>query len=212
LRSFLSYGAPVESNFLCPVCRSKPPHRLAAIYFDTHHEILLRGGTFLHVAPEAGLGIKLTLLARDAGMTYRAGGITGEGDRYIDLLSLPFADSSVVLIYCCHVLNCLQDDRAAMREVYRVLHPDGLAILQVPAFHAGDTTLETNSLEERIAEFSDDGIYRCYTNEDYEGRLRSVGFEVRAFRAGEVAAGPVERYQLKREVMHLCRRSKGVKS
>jgi len=131
------------------------------------------------------------------------------GDRHIDLLDLPFADSSVSLVYCCHVLNSLQDDRAAMREVFRVLHPEGLAILQVPAFHQGVTTLETNSAQERMATFGDDGIYRCYTNDDYEARLRSTGFEVRAFRASDVAPGLVEYHQLKREVLHLCRKPHG---
>lgn len=208
LRRFLAHGIPPEPNFLCPLCRSKPPHRLAAVYFDTHPQLFLRDGILLHVAPELGLGRRLAHRAIHTGMHYRAGSITGTGEQYIDLLDLPFADASVALVYCCHVLNSLQDDLAAMREVFRVLRPDGSAILQVPAFHQGATTLETHSREERMAAFGDDGISRCYTNADYESRLQSVGFEVIAFRAGEVSDQLVAHLQLKREILHICRKPK----
>jgi SAM-dependent methyltransferase len=206
LRSFVPHGIPPEPNFLCPLCRSKPPHRLAAVFFDTHPELFFRGGLLLHVAPEPGLGQKLAERARESGMTYRCGGITGVGDQYVDLLSLPFDTDSISLVYCCHVLNALQEDTAAMREIHRVLHPEGVALLQVPAFYQGATTLETNGLEDRMAAFGDEGIYRCYTNADYEARLRVAGFEVRAFRASDVADDLVQRYQLKREILHVCRK------
>ncbi len=209
LRNFLPHGIPPEPNFLCPLCRSKPPHRLASAYFDTHPELFVQGAVLLHVAPEPGLGGKIAEQARRHDMTYRAGGLNGVGDHYLDLLDLPIASESIALVYCCHVLNCMEDDRRAMREVYRVLHPDGLAILQVPAFYPGETTLETNGRAERMATFGDDGIYRCYTNNDYEVRLRSVGFEVTAFRANNVAANFVELHQLKQEVLHLCRKPRG---
>ena len=150
-------------------------------------------------------------MVRRVGLTYRAGSISGHGDQHIDLLDLPFDNHSIAAIYCCHVLNSLQDDRAAMREVARVLHPDGVAFLQVPAFYSGATTLETNSAAERMATFGDDGIYRCYTNDDYEGRLRETGFEVSAFRASDVTPGQVQYHQLKNEVMHICRHPRGAR-
>ena len=105
-------------------------------------------------------------------------------------------------------LNALQ--AGAERYVSVGLWDNVLApILQVPAFHEGLTTLETHSAEERVETFGDDGIYRCYTNDDYEARLRAAGFAVEAFRADEVADNLVQRYQLKREVLHLCRKRDG---
>ena len=140
-------------------------------------------------------------------MRHVSGGITGVGDNYLDLLALPFADDSVDLVYCCHVLNSLADDCAAMREVARVLQPSGVAILQVPAFFTGPTTLEPTSDRERLAAFHVEGIYRCYPNDDYERRLDDAGFDVHAFRAATLDAGLVERCQLKREVLHVCTKS-----
>ena len=127
LSGFLAHGQPAEPQFLCPVCRSKPPHRLAAILFDLHPEWFPRDGLLLHVAPEEELKRKLRARADVCGMTYRCGGITGTGSEYLDLLELPMEDQSVDLIYCCHVLNMVQDDFAAMREA--IAAPGPAAIL-----------------------------------------------------------------------------------
>jgi len=139
-------------------------------------------------------------------MTYRSGGITGSGEHYLDIRELPFDDGSVQLIYCCHVLNAMQEDRQAMGELFRVLDSRGTALLQVPAFHTGATTLETHSLEERLQVFHDEGIFRCYTDADYVARLQATGFAVQSFRAGDLAAKDVRRFSLKAEVLHVCRR------
>lgn len=205
LGGFLAHGAPSEPDFLCPVCRSKPPHRLAAVYFDTHPDVFTRDGVFVHIAPEPGLKQMLQRKTERVGMQYRWGGITGVGEHRLDLLDLPFEDGTVDAMYCCHVLNCLQEDRAAMLEVRRVVRPGGVALLQVPAFFAGATTLETNGLQERLAAFADEGIFRCYTNEDYEARLRESGFHAEAFRASALVPVLVARQALKQEVLHVCR-------
>lgn len=204
LSGFVAHGIPAEPDFLCPVCRSKPPHRLAMHYFANHPELFVANGLCVHIAPEPGLGRRLAQLARRAGTHYRSGSITGQHEQYLDLLSLPFADGSVAAMYCCHVLNSLQADRQAMREVCRVMHAQGIALLQVPAFHKGATTLETHSLEERLAVFGDAGISRCYTNDDYEQRLREAGFAVTAFRTNDLPQNLVRKFALKNEVLHIC--------
>jgi SAM-dependent methyltransferase len=207
LRQFRPHGAPPEPEAVCPVCGSKAPHRLAMVYFLTHCELFRRGGLLLHVAPERELGRRLRSWALSNGMSYKSGGISGTGEHFLDLRQLPLPDSSVDLVYCCHVLNSMQEDRVAMREVHRVLRPTGVALLQAPAYHTGPTTLETSSLEERLAVFHDEGIARCYTDADYVDRLQQSGFVVERFRATDRSAEEVERHQLKQEVLHVCRRA-----
>jgi SAM-dependent methyltransferase len=207
LHRFVPHGIPAEEEAVCPVCRSKAPHRLAYLYFRSHFQDFRRGGLLLHVAPEPELGRRLREWAAQNGMLYRPGSIAGTGDQHLDIRSLPFATGCVDLIYCCHVLNCMQEDCEAILELYRVLHPQGTALLQVPAFHTGDTTLETRSAEERLRAFHDDGIYRCYTDKDYVDRLSNGGFFVEHFRASSFSLAKIRRYSLKQEVLHVCAKS-----
>lgn len=203
LRAFLPHPSG-EQDFLCPVCGSKPPHRLAMYFLQERAELFVGGGQMLHIAPEPGLRPRLARMCERVGMAYRPGGLTGEGAEHLDLLDLPFADACVDLMYCCHVLNCMPDDRAAMREVRRVMSRQGTALLQVPAFNVGVETIETTTREQRIAAFNDDGIHRCYTDADYQQRLRASGFLVTVYRAEALPPGDVARLSLKREVLHVC--------
>ncbi len=145
-------------------------------------------------------------------MAYRCGGITGEGEFYLDLLHLPFRDGSVDLLYCCHVLNMVEDDLAAMKEVHRVMAADGVALLQVPAFYKGDHSLESKTPEESMRLFGDSSMYRIYSDADYISRLQSTGFFVRKFLASDLPGPLIEKHQLKNEVLHACfkRRPDGI--
>jgi ubiquinone/menaquinone biosynthesis C-methylase UbiE len=140
-------------------------------------------------------------------MKYYSGSISGKGNQYLDLLALPYPDQSVDVIYCCHVLNSMPDDQAAMREVRRVLRPDGLALLQVPAFHTGKETLEAKSLEERIALFGDEGIFRAYTPLGYLERLNAAGLEAEVYLARSLSDRARTFHALHDEVLHICRPS-----
>jgi SAM-dependent methyltransferase len=204
LQRFLAHGIPPEPDFLCPICLSKPPHRLTSEYFDRHPDLFAAGRNMLHVAPEPGLGARLKARCRALGMAYRAGGLNSAGDAHIDLRKLDIPSASMDLVYCCHVLNAMHEDAVAMRELHRVLKQGGLALLQVPAFESGPSTVEPADAAGRLRVFGDELIFRRYTNEDYRRRLRAAGFAVDEFRARDLSPGLVERLQLKAEVVHLC--------
>jgi SAM-dependent methyltransferase len=60
--------------------------------------------------------------------------------------SIPVEDGSADIVLCADVLEHLDDDAAAAREMRRVLKPDGIALVTVPAyprlFGAHDRALE----------------------------------------------------------------------
>lgn len=205
LREFQPWSG--VTHFRCPVCISKPPHRLAHRYFQLHPELFTAHEMLVHIAPEPELRVWLRARCRQTGMQYRSGDLSGIGDEKLDVRNLPFADQSVRLLYCCHVLNMIQEDRQAMSEIFRIMQPHGVALLQVPAFYRGERTLEPRTHEERKAAFNDEGIQRCYTDADYVSRLNDAGFRVEYFRASEQPTELVRRQQLKEEVLHVCRRS-----
>jgi SAM-dependent methyltransferase len=77
-------------------------------------------------------------------------------------------------------LEHIPDDRLAMRELFRVLKPDGWAILQSPVDMARETTSEDPSVsspEIRRKLFGQDDHLRAY-GRDYIKRLKEAGFSV----------------------------------
>lgn len=85
----------------------------------------------LHFAPERQLS---ALIRGHAPKTYlRCDLIPSEpGIESVDIQDMPFADQSFDLVIANHVLEHVDDDLQAVREVRRVLRAGGLAILQTP--------------------------------------------------------------------------------
>ncbi|MCD6663412.1 MAG: glycoside hydrolase family 99-like domain-containing protein [Comamonas sp.] len=92
-----------------------------------------------------------------------------------------YADGSFDFIICSHVLEHVQDDRAAMRELCRVLAPEGRAILMVPILLTQAHTDEDPALDdikERVRRFGQEDHVRRYAKWDFLKRLRDSGFLV----------------------------------
>ena len=116
-----------------------------------------------------------------------------------DICNLPFADNSFDLIICNHVLEHIPDDTKAMQELYRVLAPNGTAILQVPYKASLEITLEDDSItdrKERARIFGQYDHVRIY-GMDYFEKLQNIGFEVYAFDyTSTLTSAEIERYRL----------------
>jgi SAM-dependent methyltransferase len=161
----------------CPGCGSLMRHRAMLLYLRDVLRVAEEGGDILHVGPGAAL-------VRWFG--------TLEGTRYVtldldsplasvqaDVTDLPFDDESFDLILCLHVLEHVQDDRAAMRELFRVLAPGGRAVIQVPPSDLEETfeDAEITTPEERERVFGQwDHVRIC--GSDYGLRLEEAGFGV----------------------------------
>jgi SAM-dependent methyltransferase len=93
-----------------------------------------------------------------------------------DARELPFEDDSFDAILCVHVLEHVADDRAALRELRRVLRPRGWAVIQVPILR--DKTIEDPAEQDpaqRLRRFGQDDHVRVY-GEDFFDRLSEAGF------------------------------------
>ena len=131
----------------------------------------------LDVAPVPVLS---RLLARDTGGLYLPIDIDPAADSrrvmmQADLTRIPLPDDSVDVIMCTQVLEHVPDDLAAMREIRRVLSPNGIAFVNIP-FRPGTVTDEDPSapVEERIRRFGQADHVRFY-GDDCDDRLRAAG-------------------------------------
>lgn len=116
-----------------------------------------------------------------------------------DICNLPFDSNTYDIIFCNHVLEHIPEDLKAMSELYRVLKPGGMAIVQIPLDRNRETTFEDNSItdrEERTRIFGQYDHVRVY-GMDYFERLQSVGFEAHAVPYYEkLRTDEIDRYRL----------------
>jgi hypothetical protein len=187
---------------ICPRCRSHPRHRAIALLFARGE---LPGRRLLHFAPEPLLD---PVFARLPEVERTTADLYTPADLRLDITEMDLPDSSFELILCSHVLEHVPDDRAAMRELRRVLADGELALVLVP-YRPAVTTYEDPSIRSplgRMVAFGQQDHVRIYGS-DLSDRLREAGFEVDDRTAGELFdAETVERCELDPdEHLFLCR-------
>ncbi|MCD4524762.1 class I SAM-dependent methyltransferase [Nocardioides sp. cx-173] len=171
-------GPGGRPNASCPRCRSLERHRFFAILLSVLGPTLEDLDTLLEVAPAT----ETSPILGDLGARRHLRLDLGADNRLVDVLGsltdLPLADDSVDLLVCYHVLEHIPDDRAAMREMARVLSTSGIALLQVP-FRAGKRTDEDPDApeEERVRRFGQVDHVRFY-GDDFEDRLVESGLAI----------------------------------
>ena len=156
----------------------------------------LEAGAVLHTTPEPSLK-RLFRLAdgSDPRITtdYAAAGVG-----YVaNLAHLPFADSAFANIVSSHVLEHVEEDERAMRELFRVLKPGDVAVICVPHFDTEETE------EFGFADPNKTYHWRNY-GRDLPLKLETAGFMVEIVSPGD-SGFDIDRLGLtEREHVHVC--------
>lgn len=170
----------------CPNCGSSDRERLVYLFFKEEYLPTLKGKhiKLLHIAPELGLS---KFLISCSEIEYTAGDKRCNGYSYPDYVNdidienmhiIP--DNNFDVIICNHVLEHVDNDITAMKELYRVLKPGGFAILQVPIALKLKETIDDSTVknpEERFVTYGQSDHVRLY-GVDYPKRLERAGFLV----------------------------------
>ena len=101
-------------------------------------------------------------------------------DMHFDVQQIPMGDGEVDTIICNHILEHVEDDSKALRELYRILRPNGWAVILSPVDLEREHTFEDDTItdpKERTRIFGQYDHRRIY-GRDYVERLAAVGFEV----------------------------------
>lgn len=128
----------------------------------------------------------------------------------MDVTNIEYQDSTFDVVLCNHVLEHVVDDRKAINELFRVLKPEGWAIIQSPVDNTRNETFEDNTIkspEDRERTFGRYDHVRIY-GKDYKNRLKKAGFEVKVDRDFvKELEGKVEEYGLGGEKeIYLCKK------
>lgn len=150
-----------NGNLLCPVCGSLPRSR--RLYHLLNDEFLQSGYSVLDFSPSRALYRKLK---KRKDIQYFSTDYENEflADYHFDITKIDCADERFDLILCYHILEHIENDSAAMGELYRVLKKNGTALIQTP-FKEGEIyeDFSVRTPEERTQHFGQRDHVRIYS-------------------------------------------------
>jgi SAM-dependent methyltransferase len=208
-RTFRKFVSRFGSDELCPACLSLSRHRLFWLFLeprlDQHDQEL----AVLHFAPEEGIARRLAERPR---IRYVTADLNPASTAMLsfDIMAIPFDDRSFDVVICNHVLEHVDDDRRAMREIFRVLRPGGFLYSMHPVEMDLAQTVEAPEATptERLELFGQRDHVRRY-GRDFLERLHQAGLEVAVERWGEELREESRDYYRvsAREEIFVCRRA-----
>ncbi|MFT5237073.1 MAG: SAM-dependent methyltransferase [Flavobacteriaceae bacterium] len=208
-RKFLPYGyEKIRENVLSPSTLSLERHRLFWLYLTNETEFFTKKLKVLHFAPEQAFFKRFRKMKN---LEYTTTDLNSPiATVKADICDLPFDDNAYDFIICNHVLEHIPDDTKAMQELYRVLAPGGIAILQVPYEADRNTTFEDDTItdpKERAKIFGQYDHVRVY-GMDYFEKLAEIGFKVLALNySANLSEEEINKYRLaKGELLPVCKK------
>jgi SAM-dependent methyltransferase len=131
-----------------------------------------------------------------------------DADKSADMTDLPFREASFDYAICSHVLEHIEDDRAAIAELYRVIAPGGRAIVMVPIDMKRDRTYEDASIDTAAArELAFGHPYHVrICGADYPGRLRKAGFVVNPIYSTSLSPHMRRYWRINKTLLFDCRK------
>ena len=179
-------GPAARPRASCPSCGSLERHRHLALVLSGLRPLLITSSALLEASPQPQTKLVVDSIAPN--LNYVRTDLVNL--RWVDVaadgVALPFRDRSFDVVIHFHTFEHIPDDRAAMREVVRILKPGGFMLCQVPR-RAGQQTDEDLSLtpEQRQERYGQNDHVRIY-GDDFEERLRASGFVVGSHTAGDM--------------------------
>lgn len=207
-RKFLPYGNQGKDNRMCPSCLSLERHRLMWHYLQNKTNFFTTPHKLLHIAPEQPFIKRFGKLPT---LDYTTADLESPlADIKLDIRQMPLADNTYDAVFCNHVMEHIDKEQQAMKEVLRVLKPGGWAILQVPINYNRPETYEDDSITEptdREKAFGQYDHVREY-GQDYPQRLRKAGFVVDELDLiADFSEKEIQKYRLdKQEILYICRK------
>ncbi|WP_081346601.1 class I SAM-dependent methyltransferase [Nitrosospira multiformis] len=170
-----------HETYACTNCGASDRERLYALWIDQQIEknFFPKSTHTIHIAPEAVLSGKLKSL--DLFDYKTADLLMGAVDYKVDMMNMPFDDESFDFFICSHVLEHVENDSQAIKELYRITKPGGCGILMAPIIVGLEKTVEDPSVKDEAGRwrlYGQNDHVRLYAHDDYVHKIQSNGFHV----------------------------------
>jgi SAM-dependent methyltransferase len=168
-------------TYTCAQCGASDRERLYALWIEQQIEqgALSENMHVVHFAPEAALSAKLK--SRELFDYKTADLLMDKVDYKVDMMEMPFEDESFDFFICSHVLEHVESDDKAIRELYRITKRGGRGILVAPISVGLKNTLEDSSVTDEAGRwrlFGQNDHVRLYAHDDYVQKIRRHGFRL----------------------------------
>lgn len=173
-----------RNEYSCPECYGVDRDRLYALFF--RKLISDRGGTLfnktnlLNIAPSAPLQKYIDTYLGEIQCETMDLFMSGV-DYQEDIQNMvQIKDEAYDIWICSHVLEHVQNDKKALKELFRILTPSGIGLLLVPIDLGQKEIDEAYGLleEENIVRFGQKDHVRKYSKHGFLERVREAGFYV----------------------------------
>ena len=173
LRTFIKLS---NKDSLCPNCGSLKRNR--RLWTILESEFILDNITVLDFSPSRCLYRKMKKIET---INYFSTDLSGDfiADYHFDITNIEISDHSFDLVICYHILEHIEDDILAIKELFRVMKPGAKALIQTPFKHGN--IYEDNTIinkKDRLLHFGQEDHVRIYSIEGLKQRLESCGFFV----------------------------------
>lgn len=181
-------------NYTCYGCGINDRDRLYLLYFEK----ILNDDQKYNIVEFAPTPVLGRFFKKHENVIHRTSDLFMENvDDKLDLQDLSlYKDEQFDIFICSHMLEHVNDDIKAMKELYRIVKKGGYGITMVPIINGVEKTYEDLSIKDpqiRMKYFGQGDHVRLYGKTDFIHSLESVGFKVKLLGSDYFGAGVFEK-------------------
>lgn len=172
LRKFIQY----DDDKLCPRCGSLS--RTRRLWDLVKTDFLKEGSRILDFSPSRSI---YRAFKKNPSIIYTSSDLSGDflSEVYYDITNIESQDDIFDLIICYHILEHIEDDYQAIKELYRIMKKNAVCIIQTP-WKQGEIYEDylIRSKEDRLKHFGQKDHVRIYSAIGLKQRLTDCEFSV----------------------------------
>jgi SAM-dependent methyltransferase len=168
-----------DLSLKCPDCQSLSRHRLVALWTRSEPDHLKSKKAAIHFAAEKCL---TDFFKKNHAFNYITADLNNKADLVVNIENSDLASESFDFLVANHVLEHVNDNEA-LKEIWRILRPNGVALITVPLVASWNLTYENDQIETP----QDRGIHfgqfdhRRFYGLSIRDKFFNAGFECREF-------------------------------